>query len=97
MRQTLAAGRQECIPMKADFGSPGQLARHIALLALIALCNPYTLFGRDPDRSYWLAAFLVPLLLAGLLVLASARRSGPFARLSWQLLALVLALQWIDV
>lgn len=86
--------------MKAvDFGRTGRLAWQIALLALIALLNPYTLFGRDPGRQYWLAAFLLPLLLAATLALALRHRPNKpcFARIGWQASALVLLLQWADV
>lgn len=80
--------------------APPRLARQIALLALAALANPYTLFGRDPGH-YWLAAFALPLLLAGLWVLfgpvAAGARLPRLARLSRELTLLVLILQWADV
>ena len=76
-----------------------RLARQLCLLGLAALLNPYTLFGRDPGH-YWLAAFGLPLLLAGLWVGLRPADGGPrlqrLTRLSRELLLLVLVLQWAD-
>ncbi|WP_349745039.1 hypothetical protein [Roseateles cavernae] len=82
-----------------------RLAQQLTLLALVALCNPYTLFGRD-DGQYWAAAFVLPLALAatyrGLHALAAAAGLGrrpamPFMPLSAMLLLLSLLIQWVDV
>ncbi len=82
-----------------------RLAQQLTLLALVALCNPYTLFGRD-DGQYWAAAFVLPLALAatycGLHALAGAAGLGrrpamPFMPLSAMLLLLSLLIQWVDV
>lgn len=83
-----------------------RLAQQLTLLALVALCNPYTLFGRD-DGQYWAAAFVLPLALAatyrGLHALAAAAGLGgrrpamPFMRLTAMLQLLSLLVQWVDV
>lgn len=83
-----------------------RLAQQLTLLATVALCNPYTLFGRD-DGQYWAAAFLLPLALAatyrGLHALAGAAGLGAqrpvmaFMRLSAMLQLLSLLIQWVDV
>ncbi|MDC6169244.1 hypothetical protein [Paucibacter sp. XJ19-41] len=82
-----------------------RLAQQLTLLAAVALCNPYTLFGRD-DGQYWAAAFVLPLALAatyrGLHALAGAAGLGqrpvmPFMRLSAMLQLLSLLIQWVDV
>ncbi|MCU7376463.1 hypothetical protein PEC18_38340 [Paucibacter sp. O1-1] len=85
--------------------APARLAQQLTLLALVALCNPYTLFGRD-DGQYWAAAFVLPLALAatyrGLHALAAAAGLGrrpamPFIPLSAMLQLLSLLVQWVDV
>lgn len=82
-----------------------RLAQHLTLLALVALCNPYTLFGRDDGR-YWAAAFVLPLAMAavyrGLHALGRAigriqRSAPPFIQLCALLQLLSLLIQWVDV
>jgi hypothetical protein len=70
---------------------PG-LLRHAGGLALGALFNPYTLFGRD-DGAYWLGCFVLPLALSllGMLAARPALCSG------WPWLALIQLLLWADV
>lgn len=81
------------------------LIRYVALLALTALANPFTLFGRD-SGSYWASAFLAPLLIAGLCccallwkrsVYAHDEVSSLFIRLSLIVQVLILSFQWMDV
>lgn len=92
----------ELSAMAAPTLSP--LIQYAALLALTALLNPYTLFGRD-SGIYWASAFLVPIGFACLSCLArSVRRSArnhselvsSFIRWSLIVQVLVLSFQWAD-
>ncbi len=83
------------------------LGRRIALHAMTALLNPYTLFLRDAELAHWAAAFLLP--WGGALIVEAWlgwRRRGAARIDAWvealsakafALQAVVLCFQWADV
>ncbi|MFT3664910.1 hypothetical protein [Piscinibacter sp.] len=88
-------------------GSLPRLGRPLALLAITALLNPYTLFLRDAGLVHWVAAFLIP--CGGSLAAEAclrwlrrgAARAGDLAAAlsakAFALQAVLLCFQWADV